>query len=71
MSKAKFYPFVDKIMAYEGGELPEGEILELFSELIKNGMAWSLQGTYGRTAQALIKSGYISATGEILKEIGG
>ena len=69
--KKKFYPLVDKIIAYEGGELSQEDTLELFSELIKNGMAWSLQGTYGRTAQALIKSGYISATGEILKEIGG
>ena len=71
MSKAKFYPFVDKIIAYEGGELPEGEILELFSELIKTGTIYTLQGCYQRTAQSLFDNGYISDKGEILKEIGG
>jgi len=65
----KFEPVVDKIIAYEGGELSDSEVIELFSILIKNGMAWNLQGCYGRTAEALIKSGYISDKGEILKEI--
>jgi hypothetical protein len=69
-NKKKFYPTVDKIIAYEGGELSDNEIIELFSELIKNGMAWSLQGCYGRQAEALIKGGYISDKGEILKELG-
>ena len=39
------------------------EILQLFSELINNGMAWTLQGSYGRTASALIDAGYISEDG--------
>ena len=70
-SKNKFYPLVDKIISYESGELPEGEILELFSELIKTGTICTLQGCYQRTAQSLVDNGYISAEGEILKEIGG
>jgi len=65
----KFYPIVDKIIAYEGGELSDKNTLELFSELVKNGMAWSLQGCYGRQAEALIKGGYLSSKGEILKEL--
>ena len=70
MSKTKkFYPVLDNIIAYEGGELSNNDILELFSELVKNGMAWSLQGCYGRQAEALIKSGYLSAEGKILKEL--
>jgi hypothetical protein len=71
MNKEKFYPLVDKIIAYEGGELSDNDTIELFAELVKNGMAWSLQGCYGRTAKALIDNGYISDKGEILKEIGG
>ena len=67
--KKKFYPLVDKIIAYEGGELPEEEILELFSELIKTGTIYTLQGCYQRTAQSLIDNGYISGKGEILKSI--
>jgi hypothetical protein len=70
MSQKKFYNYVDKIISYENGELSDNEIIEFFSELVKNGMAWSLQGCYGRTAIALIKGGYISEKGEILKELG-
>ena len=32
-------------------------------------MAWNLQGAYGRMAGALIDRGYLSNTGEILKEV--
>jgi len=45
------------IMAYEGGELEEEEIIEGFQHLIDNGMVWTLQGHYGRTASALINAG--------------
>jgi len=71
MSKNKFYPLVDKIIAYEGGELSSQEALILFSEIIKGNLLHTLQGCYQRTAQALIEGGYISVKGEILKEIGG
>ena len=50
----------DKIITYECGEMNEAEMLELFTELVSNGMAWTLQGHYGRTASALISAGYIS-----------
>jgi len=68
MSKAKFYDFVGNIISYESGELKENDILILFSELIKSNMICTLQGSYQRTARALIESGYISNSGEILKE---
>tara|TARA_R110002012_G_scaffold16404_4_gene63403 strand:+ start:9038 stop:9259 length:222 start_codon:yes stop_codon:yes gene_type:complete len=55
------------LMDYEEGSLNENEILDLFSELIKNGMAWTLQGAYGRMARALIESDYISTNGKIKK----
>jgi len=46
-----------KIIAYEQDELGWEETVELFQELIDNGMAWSLQGHYGRMATALIENG--------------
>ena len=60
---------VDLIMAYESGELDEAGILKLFSQLIKSGDAWSLQGSYGRTAKALIDAGYINQNGTIIKDV--
>jgi len=45
------------IIAYEQGELDESDSLELFQAMIDNGMVWSLQGSYGRTAAYLIRAG--------------
>lgn len=58
---------IDKIIAYETGELKAEDTLKLFAELIKTGQAYTLQGHYGRTAEALIEGGYISRQGKILK----
>lgn len=39
-----------KLIEFENGQLEDKEILKLFSELIFTGVAWSLQGFYGRMA---------------------
>lgn len=48
---------LDSIMAWEMGEMHEEDEVEFFQELINNGMAWTLQGCYGRNARALIEAG--------------
>jgi hypothetical protein len=48
------------IMAYEDGELDEDRTVELFQELVDSGLAWQLQGSYGRAAQALIEEGLVT-----------
>lgn len=53
---------LDFIMAYEGGELEEHEIVKGFQSLIDSGLAWSLQGHYGRTAMQLIEAGLCHRT---------
>lgn len=60
---------VDKIISYESEELDNEGVLELFSELIKSGQAWSLQSHYGRTAQTLIDKGLIDRQGIINWEL--
>lgn len=45
------------IIAYEEGELADEEIVAGFQHLINTGLAWQLQGHYGRTAMALIEAG--------------
>jgi hypothetical protein len=56
---------VGSIIAYEQGELNDQEVVCLFAELVKSGMAWSLQGSYGRTALALIEEGWIDHEGNV------
>jgi len=49
---------INQVIAYEQGELDEEGIIDLFQELINSGLAWEMQGSYGRTAKALINAGY-------------
>lgn len=58
MATARQMPdMLDQILSYEQGEMEESEMVIFFQDLIDTGMAWSLQGHYGRTANALIMSG--------------
>ena len=59
---------IDLIIAYDSGELSNEKMLELFSMLVKNGRAWTLQGSYGRMASQLIESGFLDRNGNILRQ---
>lgn len=52
---------LDQLMAYEAGELDNEQVVRLFQALIDSGLAWKLQGHYGRQAAAFIKSGLCHA----------
>lgn len=60
---------VSKIIAFEDGTLDDKGTLDLFSELIRTGKAWTLQGSYGRAAKSLIDGGYLDKHGKILKKV--
>jgi hypothetical protein len=47
------------IIDYENGNLDEEQVLDLFQNLVNTGLAWSLQGSYGRQAMAFIQAGLI------------
>ena len=68
MEERTVMDMLDKIIAFECGEMDEDEIINLFSELISTGQAWNLQGAYGRKAESFIENGIISESGEILTE---
>ena len=53
------YDQVGAIIAYEQGELDDEGTIELFQHLVNTGLAWKLQGHYGRTATALIEAGVV------------
>lgn len=55
------YPRFDDvgfIMDFEGGECSNVRAVQGMQHFINTGMAWSLQGFYGRTAHDLIDRGY-------------
>ena len=51
---------IDDLIAYESGDLDEQSLINFFQKLVDSGMAWSLQGHYGRMAEALIEAGLVT-----------
>tara|TARA_R110002126_G_scaffold85375_1_gene206879 strand:+ start:261 stop:446 length:186 start_codon:yes stop_codon:yes gene_type:complete len=50
---------VGQIMAFEQGELEDGEVYALFQFLLDSGMIYSLQGSFQRMAEDLLLAGVI------------
>ena len=55
----KGYDPVNDIMAFEDGSLDEKGTKKLFQHLVNTGQAWHLQGSYGRAADMMLRSGFI------------
>ena len=54
------YDSVGAIIAFEQGDLTEEKVIELFQHLVDTGLAWQLQGSYGRAAAHLIEAGLVT-----------
>lgn len=51
---------LEKLMRFEAGDMDEAETIDFFQDLVNTGMAWKLQGYYGRMAAHLIDQGLVS-----------
>lgn len=52
---------VQKVVKYEQGFMSNDEVEEFFQLLVDTGEAYAWQGSYGRMAEYLIKSGKVVA----------
>jgi len=61
MSLPKNHDLLQRIIDFEEGNMEsEQEVIDFFQDLINTGMAWRLQGSYGRTAASLIDQGLVT-----------
>ncbi len=51
---------LDAMIRWESGELSEAEEIRLFQYLVDTGLAWTLQGCYGRQAAMMLEQGLIT-----------
>jgi hypothetical protein len=61
-------PDLDKMIQWEEGTLPYDDYIALFQDLVNSGMAWKLQGMYGREATTLLFSGEISSPFQVVAD---
>lgn len=62
MTQTPTFDLTSQLIAFETDDMDtEEQVIELFQYLVDTGLAWQLQGSYGRTAQHLINEGYIRA----------
>ena len=59
MNGIKLPDLTDKVIRYENGEMDDDEVVSFFQKLVNTGLAWQLQGHYGRTAKSLIEAGHV------------
>ena len=59
---------LDQMVAWEEGELSDDATIELFQRLVNSGLAWQLQGSYGRQAAAMLDAGVITSPFQVVAD---
>jgi hypothetical protein len=65
MRAVEMMNLMERVIAYETERHDLDWIVQFFADLIATGLAWQLQGHYGREAKAYIENGLISVQGEV------
>lgn len=56
---------LDKIIQYETEEVDDQWLIDFVQELVNTGLAWGLQGHYGRLAHNLISKRLVALPGRV------
>lgn len=66
-TRIKEMNLAERVLLYETDQMSEQEMISLFQDLVDTGMAWKLQGHYGRTAMILLDAGVIAPPEDVLR----
>lgn len=65
MKQIEMMNLYERVVEYETEDHSLEWVLQLYADLIATGLAWHLQGRYGREAKAMIDEGLITVQGDI------
>lgn len=65
MRQIEMMNLMERVVQYETEPQDLDWVIQFFADLIATGLAWQLQGHYGREAKAIIDEGIINTKGEI------
>jgi hypothetical protein len=66
-TRIKEMNLAERVLLYETDQMSEQEMISLFQDLVDTGMAWKLQGHYGRTSMILLDAGVIAPPEDVLR----
>jgi len=65
MKQVEMMGLYQRVVEYETEEHSLEWIVQFFADLVATGLAWQLQGRYGREAKAMIDEGLINPQGDV------
>lgn len=66
-TRIKEMNLAERVLLYETDQMSEQEMISMFQDLVDTGMAWKLQGHYGRTSMILLDAGVIAPPEDVLR----